>query len=912
MEATHEFRLLGPLEAYADGLPVDLGGPKQRAVLALLLLRVNEVVPRDRLIDELWGDVPPPTARETLKVYVGRLRKQFPADGRLPRLATRGGGYVLEVEPDRLDLVRFQRRVEEASRATRDADPEGAAESLREALALFRGTPLADVGDAPFARPQRDRLEELRLAALEERLDVDLALGRQVEVAWELEGLVSEYPFRERFRAQLMLALYRCDRQVEALRHYRRAARVFATELGIEPGPDLRALERAILEHDPSLRLVRLADPNLPSPPSRLIGRERELGEVLALLEEHDRRLVTVVGTGGAGKTRLALEAAGRASLPTYFVDLSPLADPRSVLPAIARTVGFDDGATPLAESVATFLGRRRLLLLLDNFEHLLEAAKDVATLLSAAPAVTVLATSRSPLRVRAEWRYDLGPLEVDAAVALFLERARAVGGDPSRTDAVEELCRRLDSVPLPIELAAARADRQTPEAMLAALDESFAFPGDGARDLPDRQRTLRATIDWSYALLDEPARELLARLAVFAGGCTQAAAARVCDARAELLHALADAALLRNDGERILMLETIRAYALDRLEESGDEQTIRGAHAHYYVDLVEAARTRLGRASTVAGVAAEDDNIRAALRWTSGQRDVDLHLRLVVGIAPFWSVLGQSRDADIWLRPAVGLAAGAAPALRASVLSAAANIAGRIGDLTRAGELAAAAWELHRACGDNRGAAAALTTAMTTATRAGDRARRDALLEQLDRATRELADPVLRAGALRAFGATVARAGDHERGRGLVEESLAIARAADLELDVGQALCHLGVIALQADRADEARAPLAESLEIARKLTYREAAAYSISGLAAVAVAEDDLARAGELLAAADALFDDVGTSRLPFIDDVDARTRAAVVEALGDEGFARARAEAGESTFDELAARGIAVAHR
>src|SRR5262245_14213602 len=222
----HEFRLLGPLEASADGQSLELGGPKQRAVLAYLLLRTNEVVPRERLIDELWEDRPPPAARETVTVYVGRLRKLFPATGPQPRLMTRGGGYVLEVEPEQLDLHRFLRLRDDGARALAGSDVEQAAAHLRAALALWRGSPLTDLGDVPFARTERARLEELRLTALEERNETDLALAHESELISELERLVAEHPFRERFRAQLMLALYRCGRQVEALDHYRRAAKL--------------------------------------------------------------------------------------------------------------------------------------------------------------------------------------------------------------------------------------------------------------------------------------------------------------------------------------------------------------------------------------------------------------------------------------------------------------------------------------------------------------------------------------------------------------------------------------------------------------------------------------------------------------------------------------------------------------
>ena len=914
MGSRYQFRLLGPLEVLAGDVRLDLGGARQRAVLALLLLRPNAVVARERLVDELWGEAPPPTARETLKVYIGRLRKLFPAEGPRPRLVTRGGGYALELEPEQLDLHRFKRLVAAGSAAAADGDPEGSALFLREALGLWRGTPLADVGDAAFARTERDRLEELRLATLEQQVDADLGLGRERDLVPELEELVLEHPFRERFRAQLMLALYRCGRQVEALEHYRQAAKLFADELGIEPGFELKERERAILEHDPSLSPARLAEPNLPLPPAPFIGREQELDEVLALLGDPARRLVTVVGTGGVGKTRLALEAAHRLlageSSAAYFVDLAPLAEPTAVVPAIARALGADDSITPDVESLARLLQRRDALLLLDNFEHVIEGAPDIARLLAAVPGVRVLATSRRPLRIRAEWRYELGPLNANDAVRLFVERVRAIRRGFEATETVVELCRRLDALPLSIELAAARADRITPEVMLATLDQRFELLADGAGDLPERQRTLLATLDWSSALLDAASRELLTRLGVFAGSCDIDAAASVCGATRNAIHALLDAALVRLQDERLQMLETIREYALDALRASGSERRVRRAHALHYAELLEGARSNLGDAGTLARVAAEDDNVRVALRWTHGTDELDLHLRLAAAIAPFWSVRGQLHEADAWLRPAVAAAAPAAPALRGAVYGAAASVAGRLGDVTTATSLATEAWQLLGICGDQRAAAAALFPAMMAAARAGDSSRRDELLEQLDAVTSALDDPVLRAGALRAFGATVARAGDHDRGRTMVEESLAISRAAGLELDVGQALCHLGVVALQSGRVEEAREPLEQSLVIAHRLLYREAAAYSISGLAALALAEDDLPRATSLLAAADALFDEIGTTRLPFMSDLDARTRAAVIRSVGSEALARARSDARDAAFDKVVALALEVA--
>jgi len=896
-----QFRILGPLEVIVGSEAVALGGRRSRALLALLLLNRSELVSRARLVDEVWGERPPKAVDSELRVYVAKLRKALDADA----LVRRADGYALIVDDAQLDAARFERLATEGRRLLAAGAAERATATLREALALWRGPVLADLAHEQFTQGEARRLEELRLAALEERVEADLALGRHLELVGQLERLVVEHPFRERLCAQLMLALYRCGRQVDALEHYRRTAKLLVEELGLEPGPELRSREHAILGHEPGLRLAVLAEPNLPSPPGRLIGRARELDEIEALVSQPETRLVTLTGPGGSGKTRLALEVAARLadglSRPVFFVELAALEEAGAVLPAVAAAVGHkEDARVSLQKSLRAFLRNRRLLLVLDNFEHVIDAAADVAALLAGVPGLTALATSRSPLRVRAEWRYDVGPLRGEDAEALFLERAAAIRRFvPSA--AVPELCRRLDCLPLAIELAAARFDRLTPEEILAGLDRRFDVLTDGARDLPARQRTLHATVDWSYGLLADAERELFVRLAVFVGGCTTAAAERIAGATPDTIAALGDAALIRHDNDRLTMLETVREYALERLLASRGEAELRRAHARYYGELVQTSASALGSPAVLATVAADHENVRAALRW-SRDAERDLHLRLVPAAAPFWSIRGYLKEADAWLRPAVAIAASARPAVRARVLTAAAGSACRLGDLARADELVVEALNLWRELGDESGAAAALAVAMMSAARAGDLARRGALLEEFATAAAHGGDSDLRAVALRVAGAGAGRAGDHEHGRTLVEESLRLACAAGNEKDVGQALCHLGVVALQAGRYDDAREPLEESLRIAQRLAYAEAAAYSLSGLAALAVAQDDVAQAAQLLAAADALLDELGTTRLPFISDLDGSARAAVISSIGDEAFTRARDQARRATLDEV----------
>ena len=395
-----DFRILGPLEAVADGRVVALKRAKQRALLAILLLHANEPVASDRLIEDLWAGRPPATAAKVLQTYVSQLRKALGNDV----IVTGPAGYELRVEPDGLDLHRFERLVTEA----RGAEPPAAAQSLREALALWRGPPLAEFAYEPWAQGEIGRLEELHLAALQDRIDADLALGRAGELVGELERLVAEHPLAERLRGQLMLALYRSGRQAEALEAYRSARETLVEPLGIEPGSALRRLERAILDQDPELDLVPAAPGVGPAPSLRprstsFVGRKRELREIRALLSRADVRLLTLTGAGGTGKTRLAVEAT--AGLEDEFpdgvvlVELAPIVDPDLVATTIADALGLGEtpGSGSLEVLVASLRGRRALLVL-DNFEQVLAAAPMLTELLAGAPGLTLLVTSRAPL----------------------------------------------------------------------------------------------------------------------------------------------------------------------------------------------------------------------------------------------------------------------------------------------------------------------------------------------------------------------------------------------------------------------------------------------------------------------------------------------------------------------------------
>ena len=552
---------------------------------------------------------------------------------------------------------------------------------------LWRGAPLADFVGEPFAEPEIARLDELRLAALEDRIDADLELGRDGQLVPELERVVVEHPLRERLRAQLMLALYRAGRQADALAVYQQARKALVDDLGIEPGEALRKLERAILAHDPSLgvALPSKASPRrVPTPPYPLLGRERELTALADLVCRDDTRLVTLTGIGGIGKTRLALELVSR--LAPEFPDgvgvalLATLDDPALVARTILEALELPEAGRDPEEALIGPLSGSRLLLLIDNFEQVLAAAPTVARLLGAAPGVKVVVTSRAPLRVAAEHEFAVPPLAENEAAELFVTRAQAANPSFVLTDenaaAVAELCVRLDGLPLAIELAAARSKLLPPAALLARLGNRLELLTGGRRDAPRHQQTLRMTLDWSYDLLDSDAQRLFAQLGVFAGGCTLTSAESVCRVGGSVLEGLAtlvDESLVshrQSDEPRFTLLQVVRDYALERLSASGENDETRRRHLEYFVALADEAELGLAggdQAIWLARVEGEHDNLRAALAYALETGDSSSALRLVVGVRRFWQIHGYLAEGRQSLESALGVTQDAPSELRAN-----------------------------------------------------------------------------------------------------------------------------------------------------------------------------------------------------------------------------------------------------
>jgi len=894
-----DFRLLGPVEVLGDdGEPVALGGKRPRALLALLLLHPNEAVSTDRLIDAVWGESPPPSARSALQVHVHALRKALGAD----RIVTRAPGYLVRVGNGELDADRFAELV--------------ADESFVDALALWRGPALADLAGEDFARADAARLDEARLSAQEARVAAELDAGRHDALVAELDALVAAHPHRERLRAQQMLALYRAGRQADALAAYR-DARAALDELGLEPSTELRQLEQRILQHDPGLGppAPRPATDGLtggfPSERTPLVGRDLEVAAVRALLGRPETRVTTLTGPGGTGKTRLAIVAAEDMER-AVFVDLSAVTEPRLVLPTVARTLGAEEapGRSDL-ETVRAALGDAPGLLVLDNFEQVLDAAGDVARLVSAAPSHRVLVTSRAPLRIAAEHVYAVPPLAVPGpgdetaaaierveAVRLYADRARATLPGFAVTDAnapaVARICRALDGLPLALELAAARVRTLGAEGTADRLGERLALLSRGARDLPERQRSLRATLDWSVQLLDDDARRVLAAQGAFSGGASLEALeavtgeANVVDALDDLL----DAALVTRatGGEpRFGMLETVREYAEEQLAASGAEREVRDRHLAWFLALVEGEtlpRHRVMDAPWLDGVELEHDNIRAAFAHAESTGDVERELRLAAAMRYFWRVRGYVEEGRRRLERGVELSPRVDDGLRARTLGEAGVMAFAAADHGRSRALWLDALPLFERLDDRRETGRALMEVGATWHAEGDLARAIEYYERSRDVLRETDDQLAVGVVLSNLGAVSHALGDLDGAQSAAEEALGVAESRGDE--DGIAIASLNLATIHLDRGDlpSAAGRVGVSLDKSLRLTYREVTAYAFGVAAEIAVRERRAEVAAVLCGAFLELFRTIGTDPQPEEAERHARTLAVAAEQIDVDG--------------------------
>lgn len=679
------FGVLGPLAVWTDqGEPVAIPGGRVRTLLADLLVHAGRPVSADRLIDDLWGEQPPRDAAAALQVKVSQLRRALAAAEPDARhlVVSRAAGYLLEVAPDAVDAGRFEALV-----TTPGTDPRSQVESLDAALRLWRGAALADIADEEFALAEIARLEELRLTAVEAWAQARLELGEHAGLIADLSQWVTENPLRERLRAAQLRALYRSGRQSEALAGYTEFRTRLDDELGIEPGPELAAVQRAILAQDPALdATTAAASPpgNLPEPLSDLIGREEAVHRVRALLSAH--RLVTLTGPGGVGKTSLAVEIGRRLTADyrdgTWLVELAGL-DPAATRTAtiadvVAAVLGIrndpQSSGSP-TDHLAAALRGKQLLLVLDNCEHLVDAVAELAAaLLKSNAGLRILATSQEPLRVSGELVEAVPPLEsphspaetgIEAlrkysAVRLFVARAAAAAPgfvlNADNASAVAAISRRLDGIPLALELAATRVRVLGVRQLAARMDERFDVLVAGQRGAPSRQQTLRAMIDWSWEQLDDLEKVVLRRLSVHADGVGLTAAERICaddelpvGRIVDLLARLVDRSLVlmveNEAGPRYRMLESVTLYGQQRLAEAGEADRVRDRRNDYFTELAEHARLRLrgaGQRRWLAVLAVEYANLRAAVVDSAQRQRADIALRLVDALSWYWYLRGR------------------------------------------------------------------------------------------------------------------------------------------------------------------------------------------------------------------------------------------------------------------------------
>ncbi|QNE19942.1 tetratricopeptide repeat protein [Kribbella qitaiheensis] len=842
------FEVLGELLVRTEtGDPITVPDTKVRTLLLNLLVNLGRPVSADRLIDALWGDHPPRNARGTLQARISQLRTALArAEPGARALVAHGpAGYTLQVSPEVVDSNKFELLVTNAQ-ATRDLSERIAC--LTEALELWRGPAYADVADEEFARAARNRLEEQRLAAWEERAEARLELGEHAELVGELAELTARHPLRERLRSTQLKALYRSGQQEAALTAYAELREALAEQLGADPGRELAALHQAILRHDPVLS--GRPKTNLPTPLNELIGREKSLAQGNELLCA--ARLVTLVGPGGVGKTRLALEIGRDQSTEVRLVELAVVRAP-DVLDAIAATVGLrDDESGELADRLAESLAARPVLLVLDNCEHVVERVADlVRRLLAAAAGLRVLATSREPLGLAGEHLLEVEPLEPPEAARLFLERAAAATpGFANDPEAVAAICRRLDGIPLALELAATRVRALGVQELAARLDDRFRLLA-GGRGVPERQRTLRATIDWSWDLLAEQERVMLRRLAVYADGFTLDAAGEVSDLPAdELLGKLVDRSLVVATAGRYRLLESVAAYSLERLAEAGEETRLRRRHAAYYVALAERAEPRLrGREQQVwlGRLDQESANLRTALDHAARTEATELALRLVNACSWYWYLRGRLGEARRSLTTALGLP-NPSPMLQAEATAWSAGMAATAADSANLTDASERALALYRDVDDPRGQARAEWFLTATQWAYGDPG---LLLQRVDRAIESMTEHGDRWGLAAALSTRAQLALTHADLDAMQQDGLRSLGIFD-ELGDGwgrqQANYSLIVAAEITGDYETATRRLTESARLAEDLGMWTEVSLRTAGLGRMALLAGDYTRADEL----------------------------------------------------------------
>jgi predicted ATPase/DNA-binding SARP family transcriptional activator len=799
-----EFLILGPLEVFEDGVSLRLGGPRTRALLAALIVEADRLVSRDRLIDELWGDEPPATAENALQVQVASLRRLLPG-----RIFTSGTAYRLTAQPEEIDARRFEVAVRKAQ-GLLETEPATAAVQLASALALWRGPAFDGEVTGRMAGAEATRLDALRRAAQVDRADACLAAGRPEVVVAELAGLVAGDPTDERLAGRLMLAQYRSNGSSDALATFDLVRDALAQELAAVPEAALLELRRAIERHDPTLAG---ATAGLPAETTRFVGRERELQDAHDLLVRS--RLLTLIGPGGSGKSRLAIElariAAAEGPVEVHLVALAALPPGGSVTRLVADVLDVRERrGESLGISLVSNLQNRRGLLLLDNCEHVLPMVASLCSqLLAGAPGLRILATSREPLGAAGEVTWAVSGLGLPPSTAseaeilgsdsmqLLADRALAArpgftfSGDAAASGAA--LCRRLDGLPLAIELAAARLRSMSLAEIVERLEGRMDLPARTGEPSPDRHRTMRAAIDWSHDLLAPDERQMLRRLSVFRGRMNAEAALAVCgdpeldDDPFASLSRLVDQSMVvaepSLDGPTTYrLLETVRQYAEERLAESGEGRATRARHASWCASLVAAARNWGGsqQEAWLIRLAGAHNDLLAALIWSLGDGgDPNGALSMAADLWWYWYMGGHVTEGLAWLRRALAAASPVPSKTRAAALRGASALARSSGDYTEAILLGEQCLAMCHNLDDRNGVAGSLNSLCATALAMG------------------CVEDAVRYG----------------------EEGLAAVRGIDNVRGLGASLTNLGTALRNLDRFDEADAFLCEAAGVFQNL---------------------------------------------------------------------------------------------
>jgi predicted ATPase/DNA-binding SARP family transcriptional activator len=884
MAQSLEIRLLGPFEAVADGRPVPVTGSKQEALLALLALQSGRLLAVDALIDALWGAEMPAGPRNALQHHVMRLRATLGHDA----IAGTADGYALGHAV--VDVLEFEQLLAEARAALRQGETRAAAAAAGRCLALWRGPALQGLPDQPWVAAEARRLEALRIDAVEEELEAALALGEHAELVPRIRRVLAEHPFRERLWGQLMLALYRGGRQAEALEVFQEARGVLGAELGLDPGPELQRLQAAILAHDPAVAAIPAAPPrrgNLPAPLTSFVGREDDLALVEELLGE--RRLVTVTGAPGVGKSRLALEAV-RSIEPAvpdgaWLVELARADSSADVVRLIADAV---DARGATLDHITTRLADARAVLLLDGCERLVADVRDVtAAVLAACPGVRVLATSREVLRLTGEARVvlaplavpdgDLGPITASVAVSLFVERARAARPAfqlaPDTAPLVSEICRRLDGLPLAIELAAARVSVLGLSEILASLDRRMPALLDAGPGTHDETLALETLVAWSYDLLHTDEKSLLHQLALYRGGASLSALTAAAPVggldepmTTRLVAALVDKSVVTvafPGGEaRYDLLDSVRQYALERLRQQNGLLAGRAAHAAYFVSLAETAHEELrGRCwrTSLTRLQRENDNLWAALAFAREAPEPLTAARLGAALGWYFALAERVSEGRQFLEQALAVAGEAPLHLHVALLSNLSYLAAEEGDLAAAVDTGERGLALAVGSEPARAEEALARTSLASAlARAGDHPRAVQLAEEARAAFDARGDHwgVAAAVLIEAIGAV--GAGDVPRTEAFATIAARHAEAIEYEAFQVPGALLMAWVAEQRGDLDAAAVAHRRALSLAEAVGMADHASYALAGLGSIAFARGDVGEAAELsrraLAMADA----------------------------------------------------------